>query len=138
MFLTETVEKSEQIQPKLSRRQFLYGASAAAALAGASVVLGKLSLPSAETVKPSLVVEAATSIEEVTIAQLQAGMVAGSLTAGSIVNMYEARINTLDRSGPTLNSILQVNLTRARSPANSTSSASPARSSDPCTESPYS
>src|SRR5690348_15356895 len=111
MFLTETEtqEESVQKQPRLSRREFLYGATAAAALTGAGVLLGNVSLPSLETVKPRPIVQAASSIEEATIAQLQAGMVGGSLTAVSIVNMYEARISTLDQSGPTLNSILQVN-----------------------------
>lgn len=109
MFLSETERKPEESSPRLSRREFIYGASAAAALAGAGVLLGKLSLPSTEIIKPSPIPEAATSIEEVTIAQLQAGMVSGSLSAVSIVNMYESRISTLDQGGPTLNSILQVN-----------------------------
>jgi amidase len=109
MFLTETREEPEQTQHRLSRREFLYGASAAAALTGASVLLGNVSLPSLETVKPNPIVQAASSIEEATIAQLQAGMSGGSLTAVSIVNMYESRIVSLDESGPTLNSILQVN-----------------------------
>jgi len=106
---TETQEEPLQKQPRLSRREFLYGASAAAALTGAGVLLGNVSLPSLETVKPRPIVQVASSIEEATIAQLQAGMSGGSLTAASIVNMYEARISTLDQSGPTLNSILQVN-----------------------------
>src|SRR5713101_1846672 len=106
---TETQEKPEQTQPKLSRRGFLYGAGAAAALTGASVLMGKLSLPSLETLKPNPIIEAASSIEEATIAQLQAGMSGGSLSSVSIVNIYEARISSLDQSGPTLNSILQVN-----------------------------
>ncbi len=111
MFLTETETRKEpeQSKPRLSRREFLYGASAAAALTGASVLLGNISLPSLETAKPRPYILAPSSIEEATIAQLQAGMNGGSLSSASIVNMYEARISTLDQSGPTLNSILQVN-----------------------------
>src|SRR2546425_12939544 len=111
MFLTETETRKEpeQSKPRLSRREFLYGASAAAALTGASVLLGNISLPSLETAKPSPYILAPSSIEEATIAQLQAGMKGGSLSSASIVNMYEARISTLDQSGPTLNSILQIN-----------------------------
>ena len=110
-FLTETeiVEKPEENKARISRREFLYGASAAAALAGASVLIGQVSLPSLETVKPRQFILAPSSIEEATIVQLQAGMSGGSLSSVSIVNMYEARISTLDQSGPTLNSILQVN-----------------------------
>ncbi len=106
---TETREEPEQTQLRLSRRKFLYGAGAAAALTGASVLLGNVSLPSLDTVKPNPISQAASSIEEATIAQLQAGMNGGSLTSVSIVNMYESRISALDQSGPTLNSILQVN-----------------------------
>jgi len=111
MFLTETETRKEpeQSKPRLSRREFLYGASAAAALTGASVLLGNISLPSLEPAKPRPYILAPSSIEEATIAQLQAGMNGGSLSSASIVNMYEARISTLDQSGPTLNSILQVN-----------------------------
>src|SRR5207245_584138 len=111
MFLTETETRKEpeQSKPRLSRREFLYGASAAAALTGASVLLGNISLPSLETAKPRPYILAPSSIEEATIAQLQAGMNRGSLSSASIANMYEARISTLDQSGPTLNSILQVN-----------------------------
>src|SRR2546425_1677401 len=111
MFLTETETRKEpeQSKPRLSRREFLYGASAAAALTGASVLLGNISLPSLETAKPRPYILAPSSIEEATIAQLQAGMNRGSLSSASIVNMYEARISTLDQSGPTLNSILQIN-----------------------------
>ena len=106
---TETRKEPEQSKPRLSRREFLYGASAAAALTGASVLLGNISLPSLEPAKPLPYILAPSSIEEATIAQLQAGMNGGSLSSASIVNMYEARISTLDQSGPTLNSILQVN-----------------------------
>ena len=106
---TETRKEPEQSKPRLSRREFLYGASAAAALTGASVLLGNISLPSLETAKPRPYILAPSSIEEATIAQLQAGMKGGSLSSASIVNMYEARISTLDQSGPTLNSILQIN-----------------------------
>jgi amidase len=111
MFLTETEtrEEPEPTQHRLSRREFLYGASAAAALAGASVLIGKVSLPSLDTVKPNPFIQAPSIIEEATILQLQAGMSGGSLTAVSIANMYESRISALDQSGPTLNSILQVN-----------------------------
>ena len=109
MFLTETENRSEETSPRLSRREFLYGASAAAALAGAGVLLGKLSLPTSEIIRPSPIPQAATSIEEITIAQLQTEMASGSLTAVSIVNQYQSRISSLDQSGPTLNSILQVN-----------------------------
>ena len=48
-------------------------------------------------------------LEEATIADLQAQMAAGSLTARRLTQMYLARIETLDRSGPMLRSVLEVN-----------------------------
>jgi amidase len=48
-------------------------------------------------------------LEEATIADLQAQMAAGSLTARRLAEMYIARIETLDRSGPMLRSVLEVN-----------------------------
>ncbi len=113
----ETANKSKQTpqglqnQKRLSRRDFIkYGAGAAAIAATATTLLGKFPLPSAKTSTPSLFPQAAAAnIEEATIAQLEAQIVAGTLTATSLVNQYEARISTLDQSGPMLNSILQVN-----------------------------
>jgi amidase len=48
-------------------------------------------------------------LDELTIAELQAGMTNGRLTARSIVNAYLARIDSLDRQGPALRSIIEVN-----------------------------
>jgi amidase len=48
-------------------------------------------------------------LEEATIVELQAAMASGQFTARRLAEMYLERIQTLDRSGPTLNSILEVN-----------------------------
>ena len=48
-------------------------------------------------------------LEEATIGELQAAMASGQLTARRLAEMYLERIQTLDKSGPTLNSILEVN-----------------------------
>ncbi len=53
--------------------------------------------------------EAASDLDEATIAQLQAAMAAGRLTAIDLVNFYLARIQTLDQRGPTVNSVIEVN-----------------------------
>ncbi len=84
-----------------SRRNFLrLGALAGAA---ASIV----------GVGPSASVQAQTSarndLNETTLASLQAAMAAGHLTSISLVNFYQARIETLDEKGPTVNSIIEVN-----------------------------
>src|SRR5579859_3091443 len=48
-------------------------------------------------------------LEEATLGQLQAEMAAGRMTARSITREYIARIHALDRAGPTLRHVLEVN-----------------------------
>src|SRR5262245_23573536 len=48
-------------------------------------------------------------LDELTIADLQQRMQAGQETARSIAQKYLARIDAIDRSGPTLHSVLEVN-----------------------------
>jgi len=51
----------------------------------------------------------AFELEEATIAQLQEGMRSGKYTARSIAEAYLARVDELDRRGPTVNSVIEVN-----------------------------
>src|SRR5579884_2461279 len=53
--------------------------------------------------------EPLSQMEEVTIAELQAAMRAGQVTAHQIVEMYLERIATFDRGGPMLNAVLEIN-----------------------------
>ncbi len=46
---------------------------------------------------------------EVTIAELQARMAAGELTALALVQQYKARIKAIDRHGPKVHSVLELN-----------------------------
>lgn len=48
-------------------------------------------------------------LDEVTIADLQEGMRSGASTARSLAEKYLARIEALDRQGPTLRSVIEVN-----------------------------
>ncbi|HEY6090116.1 MAG TPA: amidase [Gemmatimonadaceae bacterium] len=48
-------------------------------------------------------------LEEATLVDLQAGMSAGRMTSRSITQQYIARIGQLDRQGPTLRHVLEVN-----------------------------
>lgn len=48
-------------------------------------------------------------LEEATIAQLQQGMKAGKWTARSLAEKYLKRIKELDRQGPSINSIIELN-----------------------------
>ncbi|TMI31616.1 amidase [Candidatus Bathyarchaeota archaeon] len=110
--MTETENNHESTEGRVSRRDFLkYSAGVAAVISGASGLLGKIPLPPSPTASPTRISQTPPnpSIEEVTIAQLEAQFAAGTLTATSLVNMYKTRIGALDQSGPRLNSILQIN-----------------------------
>ena len=48
-------------------------------------------------------------LEEATIEELQAGMASGEYTARSIAEAYLQRIEAIDRDGPTLRAVLEVN-----------------------------
>src|SRR6059036_1042200 len=110
--LTDETENSDHEPPtrrSVSRRDFLkYGAGVAAVAAGASGLLGKIPSFRSPTTTPIPILQTPPNpgIEEVTIAQLEAQFNAGTLSATSLVNMYETRISALDQSGPRLNSIL--------------------------------
>src|SRR5438067_9538625 len=49
------------------------------------------------------------ALEEATVSDLQAGMAAGRMTARSITQEYLTRIAELDRKGPTLSHLIEVN-----------------------------
>src|SRR6202163_4903043 len=49
------------------------------------------------------------ALEETTLADLQAGMASGRMTAHSITQQYLDRIHALDRTGPTLKSVIEIN-----------------------------
>jgi len=88
------------------RRHFLrtsalagVGATVLPALAAAGDVPCSASAPE---IKPF-------ELDEITTADLQAGMASGKFTARSITEKYLARIEEIDKQGPTLNGIIEVN-----------------------------
>jgi amidase len=48
-------------------------------------------------------------LDEITIGDLQAGMASGKFSARSIAEKYLARIEEIDKHGPTINSVIEVN-----------------------------
>src|SRR5271163_1726071 len=48
-------------------------------------------------------------LDEITITDLQDGMKSGKYTARSLVEMYSARIDEIDKNGPAVNSVLELN-----------------------------
>src|ERR1700723_3959967 len=48
-------------------------------------------------------------LDEITISDLQDGMKSGKFTARSLVEQYSARIDEIDKHGPAINSVLELN-----------------------------
>jgi amidase len=93
----------------VNRRDFLrIGAAAASGAALAA------NLPSQVFADESEEIGAGLKLQEATIAELQAAMAAGRLSARSLTERYIARIRAIDQHGPHLNSVLEVNPDAAR------------------------
>ncbi|MGH7559551.1 MAG: amidase [Gemmatimonadales bacterium] len=90
----------------MERRDFLHAGFAAAAGTLAPRVAEALGAPS---FAPAT--EAAQSFEllELDVAALQEGLTAGRWTARRLTELYLSRIDALDRSGPTLRSVIETN-----------------------------
>jgi amidase len=91
----------------LDRREFLQVGAAAAVVASpvaaTLVTAGPASAATERWARPG------RDIKEATIAQLQADMAAGRLTARTLVGRYLDRIRQIDRRGPRLNSVIEIN-----------------------------
>lgn len=108
--LLDRVRSSARAKPQpssgLDRRDFLRMGT----LTGAAASLGGLSaLPAAAAVDESPVASAPSSLNEVTILELQQRMKRGDLSAVELLNYYLRRIHLLDQNGPGVNSIMELN-----------------------------
>jgi amidase len=106
--MSESEERDRFDAGKIGRRAFLQWSALAAAAAGAGLSGGAAAYADDEGdngdgEKPG------GQVEEATIADLQKSMKAGKLTARKLVQMYQERIEALDRSGPRLRAIIEVN-----------------------------
>jgi amidase len=92
-----------------SRRSFLKTVIATGT--GAAVAPLYPALAAAREVSPTPTDSAVKSFEldEITIADLQSGMNTGKFTARSLVEMYSARIGEIDKHGPAVNAIIEIN-----------------------------
>ncbi|MEP6818653.1 MAG: amidase family protein, partial [bacterium] len=90
----------------MKRRQFLETSALGCALA-----IGKpaslLAAPDPAKHLPASPKE--FELEEFTITELQAGMQSGKYTARSLVKKYLDRMDEIDKDGPKLNSVIEVN-----------------------------
>src|SRR5271170_4143725 len=97
-----------------NRRSFLRTTligSAAASLTPLYPALGaarEIASPSSETTSAAPDVKP-FELDEMTISGLQDGMKAGKFTARSLVEKYSARIDEIDKHGPAVNSVIELN-----------------------------
>lgn len=94
---------------KIGRRTFLQWGALAAAAAGAGLNGGVAAYGDDEGGDNGDGDRPAGQLEEATIADLQKSMKAGKLSARKLVQMYRERIEALNRSGPQLRAIIEVN-----------------------------
>ncbi len=90
------------------RRSFLRAALTASGAAALSPAMS-----AARTITPSALPQLAAikpfELEEITIAELQDGMKSGRFTARFLVEKYHARIDEIDKRGPAVNAIIELN-----------------------------
>ena len=109
--------KPSSFSPAPNRRSFLQTAvigGAAATLTPLYPALGAARDVSALTADATPGHSSAPEIkpfelDEITIPELEDGMKSGKFTARSLVEKYTARIAAIDKSGPTVNSVLELN-----------------------------
>ncbi len=102
-------ESSDERSPStLSRRTFL-GVGIGGALAAATGALPSSALAADVERVPDASPPPGFELDEVTIGQLQQGMASGRYTSRSICEMYLKRIAEIDRNGPAIRSVLQIN-----------------------------
>ncbi len=93
-----------------SRRSFLRSAAVASAASTMYPALGAArAVPLSENKSSSAADVKAFELDEITIAELQEGMASGKFTARALVEKYSARIEEIDKRGPTLNAVIEVN-----------------------------
>jgi amidase len=91
-----------------SRRKFLQKSVTAGAVAAAYPALGaareitRAAEPAAPEIEPF-------ELDEITISELQDGMNSGKFTARSLVEKYTARIQGIDKQGPAINAVIELN-----------------------------
>ena len=103
----DRIEESKNNNGNLSRRGFvksgLLGGLAAAALPALAFAEKTVSTP-----VPRIDISP-FELEEASISELAEGMASGKYTARSIAEKYLARIEAIDRQGPTLRSVIELN-----------------------------
>jgi len=96
-----------------NRRSFLKTALAGGAAATLTPLYPALGAARVAAPRPTPAVPASDvkpfELDEITVAELQDGMKSGKFTARSLVEKYNERIEAVDRQGPRLNSVIELN-----------------------------
>jgi amidase len=92
----------------IDRREFVRRSTATGALALVGQRVAETSIPSVDSVA-NTPAPATFELDEITIAQLQDGMTSGKYTARAIAEQYLARIDEIDRRGPSVNAVMEIN-----------------------------
>jgi len=90
-----------------SRRSFLQRAVTTGAVAAIYPALG--AAREVTSVKSSAPEVTPFELDEITISELQEGLKSGRFTARSLVERYSARIDEVDKHGPAINAIIEMN-----------------------------
>ncbi|MEM7587541.1 MAG: amidase family protein, partial [Acidobacteriota bacterium] len=102
---------SEETGGSLNRRELLALGGLVAATTAACAPSGDAPAPgsASDGASESPAVPASFELEEVTLAELQAGMESGRWTAERLTELYLERIAAIDRQGPELRSVIETN-----------------------------
>src|SRR5688500_11088122 len=93
----------------LGRRDFLRAGALAAAATALDVSRPNDVRAGSRNPTPPLAQQGAFELEETTVAVLQSDMQSGRRTARAIAESYLGRIEAVDRNGPAINSVIEVN-----------------------------
>jgi len=97
-------KKEHKTDSTRNRRSFLkQSAKMGAAIIAAPAIIKR------EKVMAAMQAAGSFELEEITISELQEGMRTGRFTARSIAEKYLARIDEIDKRGPTTNSVIELN-----------------------------
>ena len=93
----------------IARRTFLNRVAVVGAAAAGGMATPAVAAAAARTRFHPAPATPPFDLEEITVAELQAGMASGRYTARGVVEQYLARIAAMDRTGPSLRSIIETN-----------------------------
>src|SRR5450432_3398150 len=97
-------------RPATSRRSFLQSTIATGTAAALYPAMGSARANAAAGPDPKPAPDVRPfELEEITISELQDGMKSGKFTARSLVEKYSARIDEVDKHGPAVNAVIEMN-----------------------------